>query len=111
MIMEGKSNDRYKINGTNAYSVRRMYMTGFNVSTVSDDYDTVYQTISRSGGDLVINPGGEAVPGQDVFVGTPETWAENKDLLNPGAASDTVTTLDPDVLNPIFGAVASWTSI
>lgn len=96
----GRETSDSTITGTNIYRVTRNF-TGFNVNSVSDDLSTVWHAIHSAGGDLVINPG-EAVPGQDVFLGTPEAWAENKDLLNPGAASDTVTTLDPDVLNPIL---------
>lgn len=96
----GRETSDSTITGTNIYRVTRNF-TGFNVNSVSDDLSTVWHAIHSAGGDLVINPG-EAVPGQDVFVGTPEAWGENKDLLNPGAASETVTTLDPDVLNPII---------
>lgn len=41
----------------------------------------------------------------EVFTGTPEAWAENKDVLNP-SAEDTPVVLNPDLLNPIIDSLA-----
>lgn len=41
----------------------------------------------------------------EVFTGTPDAWADNKDVLNP-SAEDTPVVLNPDLLNPIIDSLA-----
>lgn len=102
------------LTSTNQSGQKLYYSNGNNPGTYNGDwistvtYPSGYSTFSEyfrtTTGDVVYNPGTSDVS-DEVFVGTPESWAENKDVLNP-STEDTPIVLNPDLLNPIIDSLA-----